>query len=205
MANSVTASEIESVRFHLCYGNISVAAYPYTPDGFFEVFTQVVQPNLTTNTETSATTAIVPPPGGGGGVVVTVTPLDMTNVTPGTRLFVDNADDLEIVVVKSLPSPSSFSARFLRAHPATGYLVAVESGVARLRMLLHTADKFWQRLQTSLPAGIKRANEVEFYQGRARKDRRAEYEDVVDEISKLVRVRPLSAGGSGSPSRLEGY
>jgi hypothetical protein len=35
----LTSAEIEAVRFHLDYGNISVGGYPYTPEGYFDLST----------------------------------------------------------------------------------------------------------------------------------------------------------------------
>ena len=55
MTMVLTASEVEAIRFHLGYGNINVGAYPYTPDGFYELFTDVVAANLSTGAETTAT------------------------------------------------------------------------------------------------------------------------------------------------------
>ena len=54
----LTTAEIENLRFHLGYGNLQVGAYPYTPDGFFELFTNVIKPYLSDAEATSATTAI---------------------------------------------------------------------------------------------------------------------------------------------------
>ena len=54
----LTTDEIEHLRYHLGFGNLDVGAYPYTPDGFFELFTNVIQPYLHEGLETSATTAI---------------------------------------------------------------------------------------------------------------------------------------------------
>ncbi len=198
---AVTDAEKESLRFHLGYGNIDYGAYPYTPDGFKELFEQVIQPNLTGSTDTSATTVVT------AGATVTVTPVSMTDIVARARLVVDVGDDAEIVVVKSV-TLTTFTAAFQKAHPASGYPVSLLGGQARLRMMLHQADKAWEALQNGEigdTAGLKKVDEVEFYQGRwVEKGKLAQYEIIVSQLSSLVRVQPVRAG-NGCTSSLEAY
>lgn len=202
--SAVSDAEREALRFHLCYGNVSVSGYPYTPDGFIELFRDVVQPNLTTGEETTATTAIA------AGAVVTVTPVAMTGISVYSRLMVDVGDAAEIVVVKAVTG-STFSAAFVNAHTSTGYPVAVFSAVARLRMLLHSADRAWAGVQgtdVGADAGIKKVDETEFYQGGkggvVLEGLTRQYETIVASISSLVRV-PVANGGGGRCTQLEAY
>lgn len=202
MTAVITAAEVENLRFHLAYGNIQVGAYPWTPDGFFELFTNVIAQYLSTGAETTATTAIT------ANTVAVVTPASMTDIVVNARLIVDVADDAEDVVVKAV-TLTTFTARFLKAHTAAGYPIALESGVARLRLLLNAADRAWQALISGnilKTAGIKslaREEIVWFGPYAVLRSVRDAYMAIVWEISKLVRVEPVDY--SGATSRVEAY
>lgn len=200
---AMTDSEIESIRVHLGYGAIKVAAYPYTADGFFEVFHQVVQPNLDERQSTSVALAIA-------AGAMSVTPASMTGIVPFTKLFVDVADAHELVVVRSV-TLTTFSADFAKAHGA-GCPVQVESGVARLRALLWSADKAWGTLQSAgitQTAGIKQLGqgEIEWFPGgQVLAQTLDHYKSIVSMISAIVRVDPAwSSSGRGGRSNLEAY
>jgi len=202
--SALTSVEIENLRFHLGYGNLQVGAYPWTPDGFFELFTNVIKPYLSDAEATTATTAISPG-------VVTVTPVDMTGIAVNVRLVVDNGDDAEVVVVKAA-SLTTFTARFAKAHDAAGYPIAVETGTSRLRQLLHEADRVYQAmLAPSITAvsGLKSVDkgEVEWFGPTAViKAVFAQYQAVIEQISRLVRVLPAGdGGGGGATTRMEAY
>lgn len=192
---AITSSEVESLRFHLGYGNVGVGAYPYTPDGFKELFEQVIGPNLTGDTETSATSSTT------AGAVATVTPASMTGIVAYARLVCDVGDDAEIVTVRSVTA-TTFSARFAKAH-AGSWPIALLGGQARLRLLLGQADTAWQAMQDASvgsTAGLKQVDkgDVEWFQGfQVLKDRLSHYRAIVGEISSLVRVQPAWAGGGG--------
>jgi hypothetical protein len=199
-------AEIQSLRHHLGYGNVSTGAYPYTPDGFYEVFTSVISPNLQTGAETTSSTAVA------AVGTATIVVASATDIVANSRLVIDVGDDAEIVVVKSVAA-TSVSAKFAKTHSGT-YPVALMSGVARLRMLLHAADVAWSGLQSSAmtsTAGIKRVEgDVEFFEsgmsGMTAKlaGVRAHYESIADEISSLVRVPRRGARGEGRGS-VEAY
>lgn len=183
---AVSDDEIESLRFHLGYGNLSEDG-PYTADGFRAVFYQVIQPNLTTAAETTATTAA-------SVGLSSVTVASLTGIAAHTRLVVDVGDAAEVVVVRSVAG-SEFSAVFAAEHSAS-CPVAVMSGEARLRLLLHRADATWQSMQSSDVgdvAGLKRIEgEAEWFPGGGTlKERTAAYETVVVELSMLCRVESL--------------
>lgn len=202
---ALTTQEIEQLRFHLGYGNLAVGAYPWTPDGFFELFTNVIKPNITTAEETSATTAI---DCSTGPAVVVVTPAAMTGIAANVRLVVDVGDDAEIVTVKAVAA-TTFTARFSLSHSTDGYPIAVESGVARLRMLLHQADRAHAAMlspQVAAVGGIKSVDrgEVEWFGPTAvLRSYFAQYQAIVAAISSLVRVEPV--GPSAGAGRLEAY
>lgn len=192
---SLTTSEIESVRFHLGYGNLGTGAVLYTRDGFLEFFSGVVSTYLSTATETTATTAVT------AGASTTVTPVSMTDVAVGAQLVVDVADACEIVTVRSVTA-TTFTSVFLYAHPVTGYPVLLMSGKARLRYLLGTAERLWQKLQSSSVTGslgIKQLGqgEIEWFGPRSVYDGlMRQYRGIVDQMSLLVRV-PNDATGNG--------
>jgi hypothetical protein len=194
---AVSDDEIESLRFHLSYGNLGDDG-PYTPDGFRAVFYQVVQPNLTSGAQTTATTSA-----SAGSSSVTVSSL--TDIAANTRLVVDVGDAVEVVVVRSTAG-SAFTAVFTADHEAP-FPVAVMGGEQRLRLLLHRADAAWQAMQAgdvTDVAGIKRIEgDVEWFPGgNTLKERRATYRNIVGELSRLCRVAPADCGPTG---QLEAY
>lgn len=201
---SLSDSEIQSLRFHLGYGNISSGAYPFTPDGFLELFEGTVSPNLQDGAETTASTAVT------AGTTTTVTVGDITDIVPWGELVVDVADDAEVVVVKSV-SGSTFTASFAKSHVASGYPVAVMSGVARMRMLLWDAGAAWKKAQSSSitkTAGLKQLGkgEIEWFPGGSvLSDTMAHYRSIVWSISALVRVRPAWADEDCSGVTLSAY
>lgn len=203
---ALTTQEIEQLRYHLGYGNLAVGAYPYTPDGFFELFTNVIGPYLTTAAETTATTAV---DASAGPSVVVVTPASMTGIAVNVRLVVDVGDEAETVVVKAVAS-TTFTARFSLSHSSAGYPVAVESGVARLRVLLHQADRSRAAMlgpTTAAAGGIQSVDkgEVVWFSGTAvLRSHLEQYHRIVAAISSLVRVAPVGGSGGGG-GRLEAY
>jgi hypothetical protein len=195
---AVTDDEIESLRFHLSYGNLAEDG-PYTPDGFRAVFYQVIQPNLTGGAETTASTSI------SEAGTATVTVASLTGIATNARLVVDVGDAVEIVVVRAT-GVLTFTAAFALAHAAP-YPVAVMGGQARLRLLLHRADAAWQAMQAGDVgdvAGLKRIEgDVEWFPGGdTLKGREKAYERVVLELSRLCRVEPVGMGRCG---QLEAY
>lgn len=199
---ALSTEEIESLRFHLGYGNIGAMGAPYTPDTFLELFSQVVSPNLSTGSETSATSNI------SAGTTVVVTPAAMTGIASYVTLVVDVGEEAETVVVKAATG-STFTAKFEKAHTSAGYPIATMSGTARLRMLLWDADAAWKALSAKgiiSRAGIKIVDEIEFFgEGAYMKERIDQYVNIVTSISALVQVAPKWAEAGRGASRLEAY
>lgn len=200
----LTDAELEELRWHLGWGNISVGGYPHTPDGYFEAIRNVVAEYLTTEAETSATTAIT------ANTTATVTPVSMTDIATNVRLVVDVGDDAEVVVVKSTTA-TTFTAKFTVAHEATGYPVAVFSGLARLRLLLHQANKAFVTLTGSTitkSAGLKSVGRgaVEWYGGGAQYQAIVQhYRGIVMQLSSLVRVPVNDELWGGQINQIEMY
>lgn len=196
---TLSTAELDSLRFHLGYGNINVGAYPLTPEGFYELFYNVISPNLSTNTETTSTTAVT------AATTTAITLGSVSNIAVNTRLVVDVGDLAEIVTVKSI-SGSAVTCYFANAHPASGYPVAVMSGLTRLRLLVHSADKAWSTMQSASvtsSAGIKQLGngEIEWFPGGAVYRQVLEhYNGIVSQIARLVRVG--ESGGAGGSMEL---
>lgn len=200
MTSSISTAEVESLRTHLGYGSLGIGT-PYTPDGFQELFHDVIAAYLTTGPETEAVF-------GFNAGDSQVTPYAMTGIVPYAKLVVDVGADVEIVSVRSV-TPTRFVARFARAH-SVGTPIAVMSGTARLRLLLGQADAAWQALQdpsVGATAGLKQVDkgDVEWWAGyRVLKDRLQHYRAIVSQLSSLVRVEPVWPASSTSPA-LEVY
>jgi hypothetical protein len=200
----LSPTEIQSLRFHLNYGSINFGAYPYTPDGFIELFNTVIAPNVQSGDDTSSTTAIT------AASTAVVTVVSMTNIIVRERLVVDVGDDAEIVVVKAT-SGSTFTAAFAKVHSAAGYPISTLSGESRLRLLLHDADRCWQKLQDpsiTKTAGLKQLGrgQIEWQSNgfRVLADTRAHYRSIQESISTLVRV-PLREQDDDRSVSLAGY
>jgi hypothetical protein len=202
---TLSTAEIESVRFHLGYGNVAVGALPYTDDGYWSVFDQLVSVYLGTGTETSATTAIT------SGSTTEVTPAAMTGIAVYGQLVVDTADQAEVVVVKAT-TISTFTAYFAKAH--TAYPISTMCGKARLRMMLHDADTAWRALgavSVGASGGLKSVDKGDVVwqdasgsSNQAVAGRMAHYGAICRSISALVRV-PLRGSGNSGAVMLEAY
>ncbi|MGK3981317.1 hypothetical protein WMF38_57500 [Sorangium sp. So ce118] len=200
----LTDAEIEELRWHLGWGNISVGGYPHTPDGYFEAIRNVVAEYLTTEDETSATTAIT------ANSTTTVEPVSMTGIAANVRLLVDVGDEAEVVVVKAV-TDTAFVAKFAIAHAASGYPVAVYSGLARLRYLLHQANKAFTTLTGNTitkSAGLKSVGRgaVEWYGNGAQFQAiQQHYRGIVNQLSALVRVPVNDELWGGPLHQMEAY
>lgn len=183
---ALTDSEIQSLRFHLGYGNLDVGASPYTPDGFQSLFDDVIAPNLESVATTTASTSTT------AGASATVTVGAITGIAAWAQVIVDVGDDAEVVAVRSV-SGLTFTATFAKTHTQP-YPVAVNSGEARLRLLLWQADKAWQTMQSSSitqSAGLKQLGQGEiewFPDGSILSDTKSHYMAIVSSIAQLVRV-----------------
>lgn len=201
---ALSDAEIQSLRTHLGFGGLDgPGANVYTPDGFKDLFTQVVQPELETGAQTTGSTATV------AGSVATVTVASITDIAAYSTLVVDVAEDAEIVVAKAV-SGSTFTAKFAKTRSA-GYPVAVMSPEARLRLLLWDADTAWRKAQGSAitsTAGLKMLGQGEiewFPNGSVLTDTLAHYKSIVRAISDIVRIKPAWDQEQSRSSTLEAY
>ena len=203
---TLSTEEITSLRAHLGYNALSDDSGPYSGDGFWFTFEQVVSPYLTTGTEDASVTAVT------AGAVTTITISDATDFDVYGEAVIDVGLNAELVQIQAKTS-TTLVAYFAKAHSSSGYPVATMSGKARLRLLLHDANEAWRAVTDSSvgkTAGIKSAdkNDVVFFRGfRVLKDRLAHYHSIVTEIGKLIHVAPAwnSAMSSGGSVRMEAY
>lgn len=201
---ALSTAEIQSLRFHLGYGNLDTPAQTYTLDGFYELFRDVVAPNLETGAMTTSSTATT------AGATTTITLASVTGFAAYTPFVADVGDEAEVTIAKAV-SGSTVTARFEKAH-AAGFPVAVMSGEARLRMLLWDADIAWKKAQNASitkTAGLKQLGQGEiewFGGGQVLADTMNHYRSIQKSISDLVRVLPAEGSdGSGGCARLEAY
>jgi hypothetical protein len=204
---SLSTSEVESLRLHLGYGNLSITALPYTPDGWWEVFGTIVSDALGTGTETSGSTAVT------AGAVTTITVADASEFSVYDEAVIDVGDNAEIVVIQACTTggTETLTAYFEKAHSASGYPVATMSGKARLRMLLHDANRAWRMLTDSSvgkASGIKSVDkeDVVFFGGTSvSSGRLSHYQSIVAAISQLVRVPSAWSWPGGGITTVEAY
>jgi len=204
---TLSTAEIEATRFHLGWGNVGLGALPYTDDGYWSIFDQIVSPYLGTGTETSSTTAVT------ANSTAAVTPALMTGILVYGQLVVGVADQAEIVVVSAV-SATTFTAYFSKAHAATGYPITTMCGLARLRMLLWQADTAWQAIQAQSVAstsGLKSVDKGDIVwkddvggANAALQGRKSHYRTIVQSISSLVRV-PIRGRSDAKRVTLEAY
>jgi hypothetical protein len=192
MTAVLTAAETENLRYHLGFGNVSIGGYPYTPDGYFELFTNVIAQYLTSGATTTSSTVV------SAAGIVEITPASMAGISTYVRLVIDVAPDEETVVVRAATA-TTFSATFTKAHAAP-FAIEVESGVTRLRTLLTAADRALADAfsgDTAATAGVKKVDEIEFFQALkggttllSMAGKLEQYRRIVLAIADLVRVRP---------------
>lgn len=200
---ALTDAEIEELRFHTGWGNIDVGAYPHTPDGFYEVFHEVVSDNLTTGTETTVTASV------SATGSATCTPASMTDISAMVRLVIDAGDDEEVVVVRSTTA-TTFTATFAKTHTGP-FPVATLSGVSRARSLLHRINAVYTSLTgttVTQAAGLKMVGqgEVEWFgAGATLSAMNAHLLALRRELSSLIRVPLRWDLEGGRLNQLETY
>jgi hypothetical protein len=201
---ALSDAEVESLRFLLGWSNLGIRAYPWTNDLYWESLYGVVVPSLTEGAVTSASVAIA------AAGVVTVTPASMADIVPYARLIVDVGEDEETVTVRAT-TPTTFSARFAKAHAAP-YMISVESGLTRCRSLMRRAFTALEQLTGTKilsSAGLKMVGqgEVEWFGPTAvLMATNAQLLAIRKELSSLVRIPLRQEDDECAPTqRLETY
>lgn len=156
-------AEIERIRDECGYNVLTVGAEPYI--SYVAVFDQVIAQYLqagATTTSSTAVTAVTPPT---VSSPVTLVLASATGFSSGARIVIDVDARQETATIENL-SGSSATVLLSLAHTGT-YPVTVDGGETIIRELLKRIREVKEALATRglKLAGIKRADEVEFFQG----------------------------------------
>jgi len=175
---ALTASELARLRIELGYSGLTISAQSYVADGVTQIFEQVIGPYLQAGelNRTSTPVAAASAP-----TVVTLALLSTpTTIAPGDRLIVDDDAAQEAAHVQSVTA-STVTLELFKAHVGT-YPVTVEGAESIVRYYLRQCIAIAERIARSAGrAGIKRADEVEFFQSTT------EQNGVIDDLIRLQR------------------
>jgi len=191
------AALLDRIRYELGYSAVTQTGEPYIG---WTLLPDTAVDNLSSAAETTTSTEVIDH---------TPTALTLTSATgfvANVRVHVDVGQQREVVAVQSL-SGADLTSRFDKPHSGT-YPVEVESGQSMLRTLIFKLDDLRDQIQESFKtAGIKSADEVEFFGGGAVLDelwsQRAVWRGELASLLKLPNLNSRSS--SGATSRLEAY
>lgn len=188
---ALLASEVERLKFELGYNALGIGAMPYV--SYVALFDQIVLPYLDAGARTTSATAVTA--SSTGPVPVALTLNDPTGFAALARVVIDVDTRQEFATIQSLAG-SAMTVQLYRAHSGT-YPVTVEGGETMVRQALRRCINVSDRIDKALSAaGLKRAEEVEWYQsiggGSAVLDSlRVEQRRMRDELGSLVGVQNL--------------
>lgn len=153
-------SELRRIREELGYNVLNAGAEPYI--SVYAVFDQVIavymQGGASTTSSTTVTAASTATP-------VTLTLASATGFTAGDKVAIDVDDRYEQAHVQAV-SGSTITVLLSLAHSGT-YPVTVEGGEMIVREILREIAKVKGKISNAAStAGLKRADEVEWYPGK---------------------------------------
>lgn len=188
---TLNADEIVLVKQELGFNVLNVAAEPSI--GVDYVTTIIQQNTWSSSTDpTTSTTAITTP--GPGSIVLA----SATGISQATMLFVDCDEDGERVRVKAI-SGSTIFANFRKTHAGT-YPVEILSPLMIVRDLLYRLTRAAELIQEGgYSAGLKKADEVEWFEGKTLADLRRLQYDWRLELANVCGV-PVQVGAGGMSS-----
>lgn len=197
--------ELQRLRYELGANVLALGAEPYVQH--LRIF-DVVRDNLesdATEPTTSATSVTA-----AGSVALTLA--SASGIAAGTRVLLDVDEEHEVCTVKNV-SGLVVTVNCRRLH-TTPFPVEIESGLTIVRALLwHLADLARQLREAAADAGIKRVDEVEFFDAqryadtsagrlaRQRAEARAELASAVNLQGVMAQLR----ADGGAPGRVEVY
>lgn len=194
---ALLTSELQRIKYELGYPVLTGLAEPYIETT--AIFEQVVLPYLQAGASTTSSTAVSAT---SGPTPVTITLASGTGFATQDRIVVDVGPRQEIVIAQTV-SGASLTIGLAKAHTGT-YPVSVEGGEAMVREVLRTLDAVAsaQGESTYGSAGIKKVDEVEFFQGgssgqsRAEElaDQRAYWRDELAFLLGVLNLRKLRRG-----------
>lgn len=200
---ALLTSELRRIRYELGYNVLSVGAEPYI--GYHAVFDQVVAVYLSAGAKTTSSTTVA---AATSPTLVTLTLASATGITAGDVVYIDEDARGERATVAAVAG-STISVLLTKAHGGT-YPVTVEGGEAIVRDLLAKLyDVNEKTAAASATAGIKKADEVEWFGGasnsggqfEALRKLRGYWQDELASalgVQNLRRVRSGSGGGAVS-------
>lgn len=179
----LNTSEIQRIKAELGFSQLTVGAEPYI--GISRFFEQVAIPNLETGGLTTSATAVAaaasPTP-----VSLTLTSTLSLNVYDRVIVDVDTAQ--EEATVQSVVGLVLVVSLF-KAHGVAGaYPVAVEGGESMVRLYLERCRRIAEQIARWGPrAGVKKADEVEFFGGAGRGGKEPSGFKTLEEMQRYFR------------------
>ena len=158
---ALSTSEVVRLRAELGYNVLSVGAEPYI--SYVAIFDRVIQTYMQGGASTTCSTAVT---AASTPTVVTLTLASAANFTAGDKAVIDVDSFMETPTIRSVTG-STIDVALSLAHTGT-YPVSVEGGETlvrdQLKRIQAIKDQFAQVVQT---AGLKRAEDIEWYQAGA--------------------------------------
>lgn len=153
-------SEIIRLQFETAYNVLTVGSIPYI--GHAALFDSVIAPFMSTGAATTSSTVVIASTSGPQPQSLVLA--SAIGFAAGARVVIDVDSRQETVTVQSLTG-STISALLSFAHSGT-YPVEVEGGETMVRQYLAKLSALADKLTSALGfAGLKRAEEVEWYPG----------------------------------------
>lgn len=192
---ALTASDLVRIKVELGYPATTIGAEPYI--SYVQVFDQVVRPytqgGASTTSSTAVTAAETP-------TLATLTLASATGFTAGDRAIIDVDSLQETPTIRSV-SGSTITVLLTLAHTGT-YPVTVDGGETMIRAILTQLDGIKTQLtQVQQTAGLKRAEDIEWYQAGASMGNAggsaqlaslyAQRDDLREQLSRILNVANL--------------
>ncbi len=196
---ALTTDEIYRIRAELGYNVLQAGAAPYI--GVVEVFNQVIAAYMTAGAATTSSTVVA--------AVTAPTPIALTlasavGFSAGNRVVVDVDDRQEMATVQSVAAPA-ITVLLSKAHTGT-YPVQIDGGETIVRECLSRIRSVTDALgDTAITAaGIKRADEIEFFGSRGESSvfasltaEREHWRQELADVLGVVYLRKLRRGSAG--------
>lgn len=160
----LTQGELQRIKSELGFNQLNVGAEPYV--GITRYFEQIVLSNLSVGALTSSSTVTTEIPVGSNPVAAPLTLGSVVGFSVFDRVIVDVDFAQEEATVQAVTG-SAIVVQLSKAHGAAGpYPVTVEAGESIVREYLRRCRYAAAQIEQFGPlAGIKKADEVEFFGG----------------------------------------
>lgn len=181
---ALNTSELQRVKAELGFNQLNIGAEPYI--GVTRYFEQIVVPNLNAGALTTCLTAVS---ASSAPRAAALTLGSVVGFNLLDRVIVDVDDAAEEATIQSITG-SAIVVRLSKAHGdgVNAYPVAVEGGeslvrlyLSRLRRIADRIDRFGAR------AGVKKADEIEFFGGAGRGGREPSGFKTLEEMQGYLR------------------